>query len=201
VCRLVIALEGGFMLRWIFFILVLSMSSLCHAHSKKSHRNHEAHVHGAGKLDLVFDQLQGKVSFKSAAESVLGFEHTPKSQKELKAVSDAEVIFKNEITQMIQIPAEQGCVFTATQVGRVTDAGKGDEHDHSHKKNHDHKHGEHSDFVAMYDVKCQKAVEGAKITFDFRRFKRLKDLDITLVAGSIQKSAELKRKPLTVEVK
>jgi hypothetical protein len=102
---------------------------------------------------------------------------------------------------MIQIPAEQGCVFTATQVGRVTDAGKGDEHDHSHKKNHDHKHGEHSDFVAMYDVKCQKAVEGAKITFDFRRFKRLKDLDITLVAGSIQKSAELKRKPLTVEVK
>lgn len=176
--------------------LVLA-STVVYAGKKKEHRHHEAHVHGGATLSIAFDQLKGKVEFKAASEGVLGFEHEAKSEKDKKKLSDAIAKFEASIGSMIRFDESTGCVFTKEKIEMVAEK---EDHD-AKEKDHDEHKGEHSDFVAQFGVDCKKEVKGTKVTFDFTSFKGLKDLDVTLLVGDLQKSVEVKRKPVTIELK
>ncbi|MCE3010891.1 MAG: DUF2796 domain-containing protein [Proteobacteria bacterium] len=163
------------------FVLFLLLGSL--AFAKKGHKHHHhAHEHGAAELALAFEGLNGKVSFKAAAEGVLGFEHAPKSEKHKKIHDSAIAAFENDIGKMIQMDPALGCVFKKEKIEQVID-------------------GTHSDFVADLSVNCRKSVDGSKVTFDFTQFKGLKDIEVTILSGGLQKSVEVKRKPVSVELK
>jgi hypothetical protein len=155
---------------------------------KHEHREHGAHVHGTGNLAIAFDDTKGKIEFKGAAEGILGFEHKPKNKKDEKAVADAVAHFENDIGKMIQMDASLGCQITKEMIGQVPEEGEEGS-------------GEHSDWAANFNVVCSKSPIGTKIVIDFSSFKLLKDMDITVLAGSVQKSAEFKKKPVTIELK
>lgn len=156
--------------------------------SKTEHRQHEAHVHGAGSLAIAFDDARGRIEFKGAAEGVLGFEHKPKNKKDQLVVDKAQAQFEREIGQMVQFDKALNCQFAKEQIGQVPEEGE-------------ESSGEHSDWAATYNVTCAKSPAGTKVTVDFSQFKLIKDIDITLLVGSVQKTAEFKKKPVTIEIK
>ena len=167
-----------------FLIFVLSIK----AFAKKEHRHHEAHDHGSASLNIAFDQLKGKIEFKAAAEGLVGFEHEAKSEKDKKKLNETIAKFESSMTSMIKLNESFGCVFAKENVGVIVE-------------NHKEHQGEHSDFVANYQVECKKDIKGSQITFDFSQFKGLKDIDVTLLIGDLQKSVEIKRKPVTIDLK
>lgn len=169
----------------IILIAILVLSSLAFAKGKKEHRHHEAHVHGGAVLNIAFDQLTGKIEFRAASAGVVGFEHVAKSDKDKKTVSDAIGNIETQIDKMIQFDSSLGCVFTKEKIEMVPE---------SEKSNH-------SDFVASFKVTCSKPVVGSKVTFDFTSFKKIKDLDVTVLADTVQKTAEVKAKPVVLELK
>lgn len=171
-------------------IALLLVSSSVYAAKKKEHRHHEAHVHGGATLSIAFDQLKGKVEFKAASEGVLGFEHEAKSEKDKKKLSDTISTFEASIGSMVKFDESAGCVFVKEKIEMAGE-----------EKVHDEHKGEHSDFIANFSVDCKNEIKGTKMTFDFSQFKGIKDLDVTMLIGDLQKSVEVKRKPVTVELK
>ena len=165
-------------------ILFFTFTSFAADKKKHVHREHGAHAHGTGNLAVAFDDTKGKIEFKGAAAGILGFEHKSKNKKDEKAVADAVAHFENDISKMVQMDASLGCQFTKELIGQVPEEGS----------------GEHSDWAANFTVVCTKSPLGTKIVIDFSSFKFLKDLDITVLAGSLQKSAEFKKSPVTVEL-
>lgn len=199
--------------RDLFFAVVFLSQITAWAESPES-RGHGAHVHGAATLAVAFEGLSGRVEFKAASEGVLGFEHEARSEKDKKKVEAVRQIFEKDISKMIQFDFTLGCVWSSDKIQVEAEA----ESDHDHEKeiskskkttpakktekSHPEKHqGEHSDFVANYQVKCSKPILATSLKLDFTRFEHLADIDVTLLVGDIQKSVELKKKPLVVELK
>lgn len=186
------------------FLALTALSLNVFAGKEKKHRHHDSHLHGTATLSIAFEQLNGKIEFKAASEGILGFEHEARSEKEKQKLANIIAVFEKSSSQLIQFDANSNCVFTAEKVGMEAESGategkaaKGP-HKHEHKKAHQ---GEHSDFVAHYNVQCQKDLKGTQLTLDFSQFKGLRDTDVTLLIGDLQKSIELKRKPVTIELK
>lgn len=170
-------------------IAILFLSSNVFAKVKThEHREHGAHVHGSGVLAIAFDGTKGRVEFKGAAETVLGFEHKPKNKNDEKVVSDAVAYFEKNIDKMIRMDASLDCQFKKEMIGQIPEEGE-------------EASGEHSDWAANFNVLCSKSPIGTKIEIDFGHFKSVKDLDITVLAGAVQKSAEFKKKPVSIELK
>ncbi|MFZ4404633.1 MAG: ZrgA family zinc uptake protein [Pseudobdellovibrionaceae bacterium] len=184
------------MTKFVALFLVL-VSTTVYAGKKNEHRHHEAHVHGGATLSIAFDQLKGKVEFKAASEGVLGFEHEAKSEKDKKKLNDTIAKFETSIGSMVKFDESAGCTFVKEKIEM---AAKKEENDAEEKEHKEHK-GEHSDFIANFSVDCKKDIKSTKVTFDFSQFKGLKDLDVTLLVGDLQKSVEIKRKPVTIELK
>jgi len=166
----------------IVLIFLVALSLNVFATKKKEHRHHESHVHGSATLNIAFDQLQGKVEFKSSSEAIIGFEHQAKSEKDKKVLNEAIAKFETGMASFVKFEDSLACVFTKEKLEML----------HS---------GDHSDFIANFSVTCKTAIQGSKLTVDFSQFKGLKDLDVTLLAGELQKSFEVKRNPVSVEIK
>lgn len=156
-----------------------------YAGKKKEHRHHDAHVHGAATLSIAFDQLKGQLEFKAASEGVLGFEHEAKSDGDKKKLNATIEKFEASIATMVKFDDSAGCLFTKEKIEMVFEKSQGG----------------HSDFVARFNIECKKEIKGTQMTFDFSQFKGIKNLDVTLLIGDLQKSIEVKRKPVTVDIK
>lgn len=175
-------------------VLVL-VGATGYAGKKKEHRQHEAHVHGGATLSIAFDQLKGKAEFKAAAEGVLGFEHEAKSEDDRKKLNETVAKFEASIGSMVKFDEALGCTFVKEKIEIVA---KNEQH--VEKGNGGH-HGEHSDFIANFTVNCKNEIRGAKVVFDFSQFRGIKDIDVTMLVGDLQKSVEVKKKPVTLELK
>lgn len=176
-------------------LIMLSLLSISmFAHAKSEHRHHEAHVHGGGKLNIAFDKLTGQIEFRAAAEGILGFEHIAKSDVDQKILADAKLKFESNIAKMIQFESVSGCIINKEKIEMVSE-----KIEKKHKKSK--KQSQHSDFMATFKVICNKSILGTKITFDFTSFKKIQDLDVTLLVDTLQKTVEIKDQPVTVDLK
>ena len=192
----------------LFTLTLLTLTAF--AEKKHEHRQHEAHVHGAATLNIAFDQMVGKIEFKAASEGVLGFEHVAKSDKDKKTLNDAIAKFEVDISKMVQLDSSLNCTFTKEKIEMAKEsetehakevAAEKKSEQKADKKHKAHKvEGEHSDFIANFNVTCKKPIVGSKLTVDFTAFKNIKDLDVTVLADSLQKSFEVKVKPVTIEL-
>ncbi len=174
----------------IFTLIILSTLSFQTFAKEKhaEHRHHESHVHGAAELAIAFEGNKGKIEFKAAAEGILGFEKIAKNKKELQKVQEVTKMFEKNISQYVQLDASLKCQYSKEKIEQIAEANqKGS--------------GTHSDWVANYKLTCDKSPVGTKLTVDFKEFKKLKDVDITLLADTLQKSAEYKGKPVVIELK
>ena len=173
-------------MKTLFTLVIILSSQSVFAGKAHSHREHGAHVHGSASLAVAFDDKVGKVEFKGAAEAVLGFEYIPKKEKDKRILSEATSAFENDIAKMLQFDPALSCRFVKEKLGQFAE-------DKSAKSNH-------SNWEAVYKVECAKSPNGSKLTVDFTRFKNLKDLDLTLLIGNVQKSAEYKGTVLKIDL-
>jgi hypothetical protein len=180
----------------IFVLLaIISTSSLVLAENKVEQRHQSAHVHGSANLNIAFDLTKGKIEFEAASEGILGFEHKVKSETDKKKLSDSISQFESNISSMIKFEDALNCTFAKEKIELETEP-------QSKKEDTDHKHhSEHSNFIAVFNVNCKKELKNSKLTLDFSLFKRLKDIDVTILIGDLQKSLELKQKPITLDLK
>lgn len=158
---------------------------------EKVHREHGAHLHGAGSLGIAFDENKGRLEFKIPSDSIIGFEYTPKTEKDKKIrLAQLEKLEKN-ISEMVVFNSALKCQITKDKIEVVKD-----------EKESKEMHAEHSDTFATFDVKCSRSPMESTITFNFQKFfSRIQDLDVEIIADSFQKSIEVKKDGTTVELK
>jgi hypothetical protein len=176
----------------VLFISLLSLSAFAKEKEKTAvHRQHGAHQHGAGTLGVAFEGAKGRLEFKIPSDSIVGFEYTPKTDKDKKTKTDQLAKLEKNIADMVVFDAGLKCVITKDKVEVVKDEAESKE-----------AHAEHSDTFATFDVLCAKSPEGSKIVFNFQKyFPKIQDLDVQIIAGNIQKSVEAKKNNTSIELK
>lgn len=141
---------------------------------------HKAHEHGAATLDIAIEGGK-KVSldFNSPADSIYGFEHEAKSEKDKKAMAQAVETFKAKILEMAKFDAKSGCTVTSSEINpRVVEAGE---------KNH-------ASVDAEFKIACKESLAGTKITFGFSKiFPHLKSVKVQLVSDAKQTGVTIKK--------
>ena len=182
----------------ILCLLPLMSFAKSNKHQHKEHRNHDAHVHGAATLNIAFDKITGKLEFKGASEGVLGFEHIANTEKEKKKLADVITQLESEISKMVKFDSSSECVFSKEKIEMISEK---ENINHQAKTNKEQIKGEHSDFIATYLINCKKTILGTKLGIDFTKLNNIQDMDVTILIDDFQKSFEVKKNPVEIELK
>ena len=167
------------------FLMLMSFFVFARGQAHEGHREHGAHNHGSATASLAFDGVNGRLEFKSPSESIFGFEHEAKSDKDKKAQAAGLATLENKISQIVVFDAKLGCQFSKDKIEVVKEAGEN-----------------HSDTTAAFNILCKKTPIGTQLTFFFQKFfPRLHDVDLQILADTVQKSAEAKSNGVKVELK
>ena len=101
------------------------------AASDGEYREHEAHEHGHGTLDIVVEGEELVIELRIPAVNVVGFEHAPKDDAEREAVRRALVPFADAASVLV-VSAEAKCEVEAAEAGlsdrAYEDGREGDRH-------------------------------------------------------------------------
>ena len=98
-----------------------------------------AHVHGKALLTLVLEGNEMQLAFQSAAQSVLGFEHKPRTPEQQQEVASAIAVFNQG--QWFTVNPQANCELTMAEASTdLTQANVS---------------GGHADFYANYQLLCQ----------------------------------------------
>lgn len=160
-----------------------------------------AHVHGSGQLSIAVEEDQSAaIELVAPAESIYGFEHAPGTAEETRAQTEALDRLRAEVASFIQAPAELGCAFEthavevvgegdhADEAEGAGEAGGVDEAEHADEGIS----GAHSEVHAAYTVRCQAALEGARLRIRMgEAFPDLETLHVTILTPSDQRSERL----------
>lgn len=164
----------------LIFILMFSLTTFA---KKEVHRQLGPHAHGSGSLGIAFDGTKAKLNFKIPSDGVIGFEYTPKTEKD-KATKKAQLEkFEAKISSMVELDPALNCTFSKESLEVVKDQEESKE-----------THSEHSDTFAVFNISCDKSPVGTKITFNFQRiFPKINHLEVQVLAGDIQKSVDAEK--------
>ena len=114
------------------------------AASDGERREHDAHEHGHGALDIVVEGEELVIELRIPAVNVVGFEHAPKDDAEREAIRKALVPF-GDAASLFVLPAEAECEVEEAEAAIVS-MGHEDEHqgeEHADGDGHDHEKDEH----------------------------------------------------------
>ena len=154
-------------------------------HAKEAHREHGAHVHGAGTLGIAFEQTKGVIDFKIPSESIFGFEHAAKSTADQKKMNDGLQKLENKISEMIVFDSALKCQISKVKIEVVKE------------KNAEN----HSETIASFNVLCERSPVGTKLKFFVQKFfPQIKDLDVTFLAEETQASVEAKKDGIILDL-
>ncbi len=184
-------------LLFISTVLMMTLPTMVSAKDRDKHRHAGKHSHGHAEISIGFDGPQGELSLKGAAEPILGFEYLAKTEQQKATVEATKKIFQTEISNFFVFDKALGCSFTVKKLDQVPEASEDPHEKHEHGK----KSGQHSDWEANFSIQCQKSPLGTDLTVDLTRFKKLKDVDITVLIDTLQKTFEYKGKAQTFSLK
>ncbi|PKO56636.1 MAG: DUF2796 domain-containing protein [Betaproteobacteria bacterium HGW-Betaproteobacteria-21] len=118
---------------------------------------HAPHEHGVAALRVAIDGELLQIEFASPLDNLVGFEHAPRTDKQRKALADAEKLL-NRFERLFVVPKAAACTVTGVELEHPLD-----EHAaHEHADNgHDHKHGDkdgqdgdHAELSVTYTLRC-----------------------------------------------
>ena len=188
------------------------------AASDDERREHEAHEHGHGILDIVLEGEVLLLELRIPAVNVVGFEHAPRDDSERDAIRQALVPFGNAAS-VIGLPAEAECeaeeveaeIHGMAHQGEHEGEGReGEERGHesdAHAKNEDDEHDAdremeaHSELKATYRFHCHEPERLERI--EVRAFEYLLDaeeIDVRVVTPAAQMATELDPDSTVVEM-
>lgn len=113
-------------------------------------RQHGSHEHGAASLNVAIVEQTLAIEFIAPAANIVGFEHTPRTQAQKQAVSEAEAMLESDA--IFSFPPAAECTLSQAVME--------DEHEEhgEHEEHAEHEQGEaaHSEFHAEYEYQCRQ---------------------------------------------
>lgn len=153
-------------MKWILLSLLLSSAWVCLAG--------ERHEHGRAELDVAIEGLSLTAEFHSPADSILGFEHAPRTAKEKQAASAALETLRARGGELLLLPAEAACQFLPGKAGIAAEAGG------------------HQDVEASLRATCRRPLLKGEIRFAFGRiFPGIRQLVVQIVGANFQTGATI----------
>ena len=186
----------------IFFIVLVCLFVSFEASAQV--RQKDSHEHGAANLMMVMEDEKLQIEFEVPSESLIGFEHFPKSQSNRENFNEA-IKMLSDSSKLFTTPAEAECLLTGLNVSQTLFSGEEeDEHGHEEKDEHGHddhdEHGHedsekgeiHSEFRSNYSWNCLHTDEidsiGNKL---FSFFPRIEEIQVNWITNSGQGSLEI----------
>ena len=175
----------------LLLLTLLLMSSLSVYADKHGHEGHKkgmgAHEHGSLTLEVAVEGKQINIEIEAPAESFLGFEYAPQTEKERAAFTKAETLWTKELLTKLFIPdAALGCTLGEASFKQVLE-------EHAETKEKNKKSGQHSEVQASAVITCLKDLKGQSATIAFKKeFTKIKKMAVDL-AGSDTKTIQIKK--------
>jgi hypothetical protein len=164
------------MSKWIFTLIFQAASVLLPAWAADKHE-HAGHSHGQGQLELVVQGGAVKANFEIPMESLLGFEHLPKTPAQKKAMADLQAA----VTQpdyVLVLSKAAACEFKSVQAQSDMFLGK---------------KSTHSDLDLSIEFTCSQPAELKQIEFPiFKKHPRLKSLKVDMLTPKGQGATTVK---------
>ncbi|MDP2246714.1 MAG: DUF2796 domain-containing protein [Nitrosomonadales bacterium] len=128
----------------------------------------EAHVHGMATLQIAVDGKTLQLNLESPLDSLLGFEHQPRTNQQKIAVKDMEHRLRQAGQLFKPTPAANCTLKSVALISPVLETGK----------DHGHQHDDHANLDGEFIFECAKPTELRDlevILFDsFPRLRQLK---------------------------
>ena len=135
-------------IRLMIYLSALMLSFVCITEARSAERQLDAHAHGYGELNVAIDGPKVALELNSPAFNIVGFEHSPETDKDKATIKNALSIL-NDGSGLFLFPAVAGCrLANVNVVSSLTEAQHSvhKEHDSDHKdqasdhKEHDSDH-------------------------------------------------------------
>lgn len=161
-------------------------------------RQHRAHVHGEGKVNLVQEGQQLQLQVEIPGMDVVGFEHEARSAAQQQAVREA-IVSLQQGAALFTFNPEAGCAFmsAAVQVA-MPDIPAAQQAGHTHDKKTPHRNEaaeNHTEFHATYAFTCTAPAALRQVMVGlFEKMPRASLLDARFATERQQGSQRLTRK-------
>ena len=171
-------------------LFLLALPGIAHAE-----KNLKAHVHGNAQLTVAMENDKSlQVDLDVPADSIIGFEHQARSEKDQKAQTAGLNHLEKGLLKLIEFPASFGCKVSGVKVGMETEA-------HEEKPTPGKApHGEHSDVNASYTLTCDQAVSGtsAKVGL-IGLFPKIKAVSVKVLGSNSQTEKKISKNGESLE--
>lgn len=170
----------------------------------QEHRQLGAHQHGHGMLNMAIEGRTLQAELEVPGADIVGFEHPATSDADKAKVAAARKKLADP-SSLLAFPAQANCKLTSAKVvleGEEDSAHHGEEHG-DHGKHAEHE-GEaiHSEFHVAYAFDCASVTALTQITFPyFEAFPNAEELDVTLITNKGQKTFEVNRKTMRIDIR
>ena len=159
------------------------------------HAHHHAHKHGDATLEVSLEKGRLSLQFLSPMDNLVGFEHAPKNERQVKALEDLQRLLENPFNLFEpnkEALCKRGQVVIQSKLLGKSDpvALQKDEHGHADLR-----------YEAGFECGAPSLLTTINVTA-FRSFRRLNEIDVELIAdrpGGLARSFELNRKRSTIE--
>ncbi len=152
-------------------------------------RQKDSHEHGAAKLMMVMEGEKLQVEFEVPSESLIGFEHFPKSQSNRENFNEAIKILSDP-SKLFSMPIKAECLLVGMNVSQSLFS---NEEEHGHDESE--KSEIHSEFESNYYWNCQHLDEIDSIGTQLMSFfPRIEEIRVNWISNNGQGSLELESK-------
>ncbi|HBG52527.1 MAG TPA: DUF2796 domain-containing protein [Gammaproteobacteria bacterium] len=178
-------------------ILVLLLATSGPLALADEQRQHGAHAHGVGRLDVAQEGTTLHIELHSPAVNIVGFEHAPRSKEDHHTRESALARLKDGAA-LFALPEAAGChlVHADARTPRMDEARHDDEHHEAHAPHpeQEQRHEEtHSDIIASWRFDCAhpEALDRVKVGV-FAAFPQTERLHVQFITEKRQGAAELR---------
>jgi len=152
-------------------------------------RQKDSHEHGAAIIKMVMEEERLQVEFEVPSESLIGFEHFPKSQSNRENFNEAIKILSDP-SKLFSMPIKAECLLVGMNVSQSLFS---NEEEHGHDESE--KSEIHSEFESNYYWNCQHLDEIDSIGTQLMSFfPRIEEIRVNWISNNGQGSLELESK-------
>ena len=152
-------------------------------------RQKDSHEHGAAIIKMVMEDEKLQIEFEVPSESLIGFEHFPKSQSNRENFNEAIKILSDP-SKLFSKPIKAECLLVGMNVSQSLFS---NEEEHGHDESE--KSEIHSEFKSNYYWNCQHLDEIDSIgTQLMTYFPRIEEIRVNWISNNGQGSLELESK-------
>jgi hypothetical protein len=188
------------------FILLVCLSISFNVLAEAS-RQKDSHEHGAANLKIALEGEKLQVEFEVPSESLIGFEHFPKSLSDRENFSNAIKILSIP-SKLFSISREGECLLVGMNISQSLFSNE-EEHGHDESEDehgkdesedeHGHDQSEkseiHSEFKSNYSWNCQHLDEIDSIGTQLMTvFPKIEEIRVNWISNNGQGSLELESK-------